>query len=59
MGCTLLCKDILPELKPYNSKKNDITWEKCTLRKWLNNDFYNSFSEEEKSFIKHMLCHQS
>jgi tetratricopeptide (TPR) repeat protein len=28
-------------------------WDRCTLRQWLNDDFYNSaFSEEEKEFIK-------
>lgn len=30
-----------------------VTWEKCALRKWLNEDFYaNAFSEEEKQLIK-------
>ena len=37
--------------KPYNKKKVDITWEKCTLRKWLNKDFYNGFTDEEKAMI--------
>ena len=39
----------------YNSKKTlleDVTWETCTLRRWLNNDYYNSvFSEAEKAVI--------
>ena len=30
----------------------DVTWEKCTLRKWLNEDFYNkAFDEEEKERV--------
>ena len=38
--------------KPYNNKKTDVTWETCSLRKWLNNDFYESaFDEEEKNYI--------
>ena len=37
---------------PYNTKKADVTWETCTLRKWLNESFYESaFDEEEKSHI--------
>ena len=38
--------------KPYNEKGGDTTWEQCSLRKWLNNDFLNTaFSETEKSLI--------
>lgn len=37
---------------PYNTKWIDVTWESCTLRSWLNGDFYNSaFSENEKAMI--------
>lgn len=49
-ACTLLCKDIV-EKRAYNTEEDDITWEKSTLRKWLNNDFYNSFTSDEKSRI--------
>lgn len=35
--------------KPYNDTLVNTTWENCSLRKWLNNDFYNdAFSENEK-----------
>ncbi len=38
--------------KPYNNKKADVTWETCSLRKWLNEDFFESaFDEEDKSCI--------
>lgn len=36
---------------PYDTSRDYITWEKCTLRQWLNNEFYNSFSEIERSAI--------
>lgn len=49
-GCKLLCKDIIAK-KPYNKVSGDITWENCTLRSWLNDEFYNSFSEEEKAMM--------
>ena len=40
------------DAKPYNNKRIDMTWEKCTLRSWLNNDFCNrAFSAEEKKRI--------
>ena len=38
----------------YNEGYNDVTWENCSLRKWLNTDFYNEFSEEEKSYIQEL-----
>lgn len=34
-----------------NYMKDNITWENCSLRKSLNTEFYNSFSEKEKSRI--------
>lgn len=38
--------------KPYNERRGTITWENCTLRKWLNEEFYNAaFSDEEKKRI--------
>lgn len=46
----LLCEDMVCE-KAYNEEYVDVTWETCTLRQWLNNDFYNEFSEEEKAYI--------
>ncbi len=40
------------DAKPYNEKWVDITWEKCTLRTWLNRDFLNAaFSQAEQSAI--------
>lgn len=40
------------DAKPYNEKYTDVTWETCTLRKWLNEDFYNkAFDAEEKKAV--------
>lgn len=37
----------------YHTESVDVTWETCTLRTWLNNDFYNAaFSDAEQSAIK-------
>ncbi|MBO4267647.1 MAG: hypothetical protein J5910_10725 [Lachnospiraceae bacterium] len=49
--CTLLCQGPVAE-KAYNDTKTDITWENCSLRRWLNEDFYNSkFTDGEKASI--------
>lgn len=41
------------DCKPYHEREMGITWENCSLRKWLNNDFINSaFSDEEKAYIQ-------
>ena len=36
--------------RSYHNKWEDITWEQCDLRKWLNEDFLNAaFTEEERA----------
>lgn len=40
------------DCQPYNETKKKITWENCSLRKYLNSDFlYKHFNEEEKNKI--------
>ena len=40
------------DCKPYNTSPLDVTWETCTLRKWLNGYFIDSaFSDYEKAII--------
>jgi len=46
----LLSEDIL-EMRPYNTEYTDVTWETCTLRAYLNGEFYNKFNEAERSRI--------
>lgn len=37
---------------PYHDTPEDITWQKCNLRMWLNNDFFDkAFSNKEKIMI--------
>ncbi len=37
----------------YNHYPQDITWEQCTLREWLNHDFYEKqFTDEEREHIQ-------
>ena len=47
----LLCNNCIEKI-PYNNTLTKITWKDCTLRTWLNKDFYNAaFSDFEKSKI--------
>ncbi len=47
----LIAKDAL-DSKKYNEELTSVTWETCTLRKWLNEDFYNeAFSDADKAII--------
>lgn len=47
----VVSKYVLEERR-YNSEYEEITWETCSLRTWLNGTFYNSaFSSEEKAKI--------
>lgn len=47
----LIMTEEMTELRAYHDKPGDVTWAECELRKYLNGDFFNSFTEEEKSRI--------
>ncbi len=48
----LLIADAQAAEKPYHEKGESITWEKCTLRAWLNGEYYEkTFSDAEKAAI--------
>ena len=43
------------DCQPYNTKYTNVTWETCSLRKWLNDTFLNAaFSKEEQAMISTM-----
>ena len=40
------------DCQPYHSERVDVTWERCSLRQWLNGSFYDSaFNTEEQELI--------
>ena len=50
-GRMLLLSRYILDYQAYNVDYDDVTWETCTLRKWLNEDFYNAAfdaSEQEQ-----------
>ena len=51
-GKALLLSRYGLDRKPYNTEDSDVTWETCTLRKWMNGEFLNTaFSEEELAAV--------
>ena len=48
----LLLSEYAIGCQKYNTENADVSWGTCTLRKWLNNDFFNSaFNDADKSKI--------
>jgi hypothetical protein len=47
----LLLSEYVIEQGRYNLEKTDVTWETCTLREYLNGEFYGSFSADDKMQI--------
>jgi len=51
-GKALLLSEKILDCKPYNEECEAVTWETCTLRKWLNSDFYSAtFKSDEQTRI--------
>lgn len=51
-GSALLMSKYALDSRPYHSSSSNVTWEKCSLRQWLNGSFLNSaFSSDEQSYI--------
>lgn len=50
-GALVVCLNCI-DSKKFNDVDEPINWQDCSLRKWLNNDFYNrAFSQSEKQQI--------
>ncbi len=48
----LLLSKYALDVQQYNNQFEDVTWETCTLRRWLNQDFLKTaFTEEEQKWI--------
>ncbi len=48
----LLVSKYALDCKPYNNEKVDTTWSNCSLRKWLNYEFYQeAFTEDYQDLI--------
>lgn len=50
-GRTLIIAEHILELHWYHNAFVDVTWADCELRKYLNTDFYNQFSPDDRSRI--------
>lgn len=47
----LIITEQIIDYTEYNEEKKAVTWEECSLRKFLNTTFFYNFSENEKSMI--------
>ena len=54
-GVALIITDYIIDEMPYNDALEEITWENCSLRKYLNNEFYNCFSRSDKERIMEVI----
>jgi hypothetical protein len=50
-GKALILSLCVLEHMAYNDERTDVTWETCTLRTYLNFNFYNSFSADDKARV--------
>ena len=51
-GKALVISKYALDCQQYNTSSTGVTWETCSLQKWLNNDFINSaFTADEKAMI--------
>jgi len=50
-GKALLLSEDIIEQRAYNSEYTEITWEACTLRAYLNGEFFEKFNEEDRTRI--------
>ncbi len=50
----LVITEQILDCRPYHEERCDITWEACTLRRWLNSEFYNKAfnAQEHKCILK-------
>ncbi len=52
-GELFVMADKIVASRAYNQVQTNVTWETCTMRNWLNDDFYNTaFSSTERAKIK-------
>ena len=51
--CLLVISERCLDSRKYNEKLCDITWSDCSLRRWLNGEFYNvAFNGSERGLIR-------
>ena len=54
-GKALILSESVIAYKKYNKVYEGVTWETCTLRQYLNGEYYGSFSDDDKNCIEKEL----
>ena len=53
---TLLLSRYVLDCVQFNTTKTEVSWESCSLRSWMNDDFYNAaFDDDEKASINTVI----
>ena len=50
-GMALIITEYIIDHRSYHDVYKDVTWADCSLRKYLNGEFYDKFTEDDKSRI--------
>ena len=50
-GKALLIAEEVIEMLPYNDEHTGVTWETCSLRTYLNGEFFENFNAQERAII--------
>ncbi len=51
----LVISTVCLDVQPYHEESTYVTWENCSLREWLNGEFFdNAFSDKEKAQIPYV-----
>ena len=50
-NAALLIAEYMIEQQPFHNRAGDVTWADCSLRKYLNGEFYHKFTEVEQARI--------
>jgi hypothetical protein len=50
-NAALIITEYIIEQRPYHNCSGDVTWAGCSLRKYLNGEFYDNFTAKDKSRI--------
>ncbi|MDR0960001.1 MAG: DUF6273 domain-containing protein [Propionibacteriaceae bacterium] len=51
----LLVSEFVVDFRPYHDEGGEVVWKDCSLRRWLNGEFYDSLSEDMRKSIDKVL----
>lgn len=58
-GYYLCLSQYLIDIKRFHNTNKIVTWKESDIRYWLNNNFYNTFNNQDKNFIQEVIIENS